>query len=78
MKHIDIDLENQDFADEFIRHIENDYGRSVARIADFKRTGLNTFDLKIIFSDFRLLEAEMRVVPQMFDFPCIQIHGIYY
>lgn len=73
-----IDLENSDLADEMIRYIEKDYGRSVARIVDFNRTGLNTFKLKIIFSDFGLLDADLKVVPLMDGCPSIQVSGTYY
>lgn len=80
MKFIDIDLENGDFADEMIRHIENDYGRSIARIADFERAKEpHTFNIKIIFTDFRLLDAKIQVMQfSCFDQPSIQIVGTYY
>jgi hypothetical protein len=80
MKDIHIDLENQDLAEEMMRHIEKDYGRSIARIAFFKKAiEPYTFDIKIIFTDFRLLEAKIKVVPySYFEVPAIEIHGIYY
>lgn len=80
MKYVNIDLENSDFADEMIRHIENDYGRSIARIADFEKAKEpHTFDIKIVFTDFRLLEAKIKVLPiSFFEQPSIQIIGTYY
>jgi hypothetical protein len=68
-----------DIADEVLRKIENDYGRSIARIPFFERAieEPNTFDIKVVFSDFRLLEAKIRVIP-LFDLATIQVDGIYY
>lgn len=79
MKRIDFNAgEHHDFADEMIRQIEKDYGRSVARIPFFENAEEpNCFDIKIIFTDFKLLEAKIRVVP-FFDMPSIQIKGTYY
>jgi hypothetical protein len=80
MKDIHIDLENQDLAEEMMKHIEKDYGRSIARIAYFKKAREPyTFDIKIIFTDFRLLEAKIQVTPyDYFELPSIQIQGIYH
>jgi hypothetical protein len=72
-----IDFEEVEFADEMIRAIEKDYGRSVARIPYFERVGRHSFDIKIIFTDFRLLEGEIKVVPS-FPLISVQIHGTYY
>jgi hypothetical protein len=79
VKRFDIDFEEQDFADEMIKAIEEDYGRQIARIAYFERNRFdpNIFSVKIIFMDFKLLEAEIKVLP-FFDMPSIQVEGIYY
>ena len=73
----DFDFEDVDFADEMIQAIEKDYGRSIQRIPFFERgKEPHTFDIKIIFTDFRLLEAKIAVIP-IYGMPTIQIHGIY-
>ncbi len=78
MTYIDIDFEDDELADKIMRSIEKDYGRSIQRIPFFER-GIepNTFDIKVIFTDFRLLEAKIIVVPY-FNYPSIQVHGTYY
>jgi hypothetical protein len=73
-----MDFENQDFADELFRMLEKDYGRSVARVAKFKRISRFNFMISIIFSDFRLMEGEIRVVETFYGNPHIEIHGVYY
>jgi hypothetical protein len=79
MARFDINFEEQDFADEMINAIEKDYGRSIARIPYFERNPIdpNSFIIKIIFADFKLLEAEISVVPS-FDIASIHVEGIYY
>jgi hypothetical protein len=72
------DFEDVEIADEVLRKIEKDYGRTIARIPFFERAKEpNTFDIKVVFSDFRLLEAKIRVIP-LFDLATIQVEGIYY
>lgn len=77
MKRVDLDIDHPDFADQIIRTIEDEYGRSVVRIPHFKQVDFNSFDIKLIFSDFRLLEAKIKVVP-FYDMPSIQIQGTFY
>jgi hypothetical protein len=72
------DFDDIDIADEIIRGIEKDYGRGIARIPFFERTGRFTFDIKVVFTDFRLLEATIVVSPCLDDVASIQVHGIYY
>jgi hypothetical protein len=76
-----IDLENSDFADIMIKAIEKDYGRSIARIPYFERAGRHTFEMKVVFTDFRLLEATISIIPDL-HFQMIagnvQIDGTYY
>jgi hypothetical protein len=67
-----------EIADEMIRAIEKDYGRMIARIPFFERTGRCSFDMKVIFTDFRLLEATIVVSPFFDELAQIQVHGIYY
>jgi hypothetical protein len=76
-----IDLENSDFADIMIDAIEKDYGRSIARIPYFERAGRNQFEMKIVFTDFRLLEATISVLPDyenIIESAHVQIDGTYY
>jgi hypothetical protein len=78
MMNYDIDLDGHDFGDELVRQIEKDYGRTIVRIPYFEHADEpNTFDIKVIFSDFKLLEGQIRVVP-LFDFATIRVSGTYY
>jgi hypothetical protein len=73
-----LDFDEEDIADHIIGAIEKDYGRMIARIPYFERTGETTFELKVIFSDFKLLEAEIQVVPYYIDgLSTIKVEGIY-
>jgi hypothetical protein len=80
--HFDIDLENADFADMMIQAIERDYGRSIARIPYFEKSGQFEFELKVVFTDFRLLEATISILPDYVNLSLesstIQIEGTYY
>ena len=77
-RHFDeIDFHGMDMADEMIAAIEKDYGRSIQRILIFKKTGRHTFDIVCIFSDYKMLQAEIKVV-QMYDLPSVIVEGIYY
>lgn len=73
-----LDLEEVDFADEMIRAIEKDYGRSIARIAKFHKVDYNAFEITIVFVDFKVLEGIIEVIPCFSDMPSIQVQGIYY
>jgi hypothetical protein len=76
MKYLDFD--ELEIADDIISAIENDYGRDIARIPYFKRASDNfAFDIKIIFTDFRLLEGQIKIVP-FFDMMTVQVDGIFY
>jgi len=77
MREIEIDFDDADFFDVMIAELEKEYGRSVARIAKLERINFDAFNVSIIFSDFRLLEAEVNVKnysPYSFD-PIVQIRG---
>lgn len=70
---------NEDFADEIFRKIEQDYGRGIARVPYFERSSTpHCFDIKIIFTDFKLLEGQIRVIPFFEMGATVQIEGIYY
>lgn len=74
---LDLDFEGMDFADEMLRQIEKDYGRSIMRIPKFKRTEKFCFNITIIFTDYKIFEGEIKVI-DVFEMPAIQIHGNYY
>ena len=61
MREIEIDFDDAEFVDVMIDELEKEYGRSVARIAKLEPLTSYSFEVIIIFSDFRLLEAEIRV-----------------
>lgn len=71
------DVEQPDFVDEMLEAIEKDYGRSIQRIAKFNQISKYAFQISIVFSDFRLLEADLKIV-EMYGLPSIEIHGIYF
>jgi hypothetical protein len=77
MREIEIDFDDTDFLDVMINELEKEYGRSVARIAKLKAISLYSFEVIVVFSDFRLLEAE--VIVQDYGFmPSVHIRGNYY
>jgi hypothetical protein len=71
------DLEGVDFADQMLDAIQKDYGRKIMRIPKFKQVSKLGFKITIIFTDYRLLEANIKVV-NLLDMPSITIEGIYY
>jgi hypothetical protein len=80
MREIEIDLDNTDFFDVMINELEKEYGRTVARIAKLERTSPYSFEVTVVFSDFRLLEAEVNVSnisPYTLE-PLVTIRGEYY
>jgi hypothetical protein len=75
---MNLDFYDLDIADELIRAIEKDYGRGIARIPHFERADEpHTFDVKIVFTDFRLFEGTIQVIP-FFDMASVKVEGIYY
>jgi hypothetical protein len=80
MREIEVDFENMEFFDVMIAELEKEYGRSVARIAKLERTSYFSFNISVIFSDFRLLEAEVNVASPspLFYEPVVTIRGEYY
>jgi hypothetical protein len=78
MKHFDIDLNEVEFADELFKQIENDYGRSIARIPKFKIVSPFHYRISVIFTDFKLLEADMILNANFFDEVSIEVTGVYY
>jgi adenine/guanine phosphoribosyltransferase-like PRPP-binding protein len=73
----EVDFEGIDLADEMIAAIEKDYGRSIQRIPRFKKTGSHRFDIICIFSDYRMLQAEVKIV-DIYGVASITVEGIYY
>lgn len=80
MREIEIDFDDVDFFDVLIAEVEKEYGRSVARIAKLERINFDAFNVSIIFSDFRLLEAEVNVTSySIIGFePIVTIRGEYH
>jgi len=80
MREIELDFDDREFFDVMIAEIEKEYGRSVARIAKLERINFDAFNVSIIFSDFRLLEAEVNVRNySLYDFePIVTIRGEYH
>jgi hypothetical protein len=71
------ELSGYDFADDVLRAIEKDHGRSIVKIPKFKRIGKTRFLISIIFSDFTLLEAEIEIKDRS-GLATIDIYGVYY
>lgn len=71
-------FDETDIADEVLRNIEKEYGRSIARIPQFERVDYNIFDIKIIFTDFKLLEGQITVLPFHNIGATIRVSGTYY
>ena len=80
MREIEIDFDEMEFFDVMINELEKEYGRSVARLAKIERTSSYSFDITVVFSDFRILEAEVNVSNNsVFDFePVVTIRGEYH
>ena len=70
------DFDDTEIADEVFRAIEKDYGRGIARVPYFERTDFCTFDIKIVFTDFKLLEAKIFVIP-FHGMATVRVEGIY-
>jgi hypothetical protein len=77
MKYYNVDLENVDFADEMIRAIEKDYGRTIVRIPKFNKRSATSFDITIVFTDFRILEAVISI-EEINYLPTLVIQGCYF
>lgn len=73
----EIDFNGNDLAEDLIKIIEKDYGRTVYRIPKFARTHLHGFKMTCIFTDYTLLEADIIISP-VNDIPTIEIHGKYF
>jgi hypothetical protein len=65
-----------DFIDELITVIEMEYGEEVARIVKLKES-LGAYHMTIIFKDYCLLEAKIKVC-EFCDMPSVRIQGNYY
>ena len=75
---MDFDYEQKEIVDELIKGIEAEYGKSVVRIAYLEATdNPYIFDIKVIFTDFRLLDGQIVIQP-IDDIVTVRIQGIYY
>ena len=72
-----LEFDETEIADEIFRAIEKEYGRGIARIPFFERTDSNIFELKVIFTDFKLLEARIIVIPY-YGMASVKVEGFYY
>lgn len=79
MKIINLEYdENTDFVDKMIQTIEKEYGCPIARIPHFEKVeNSNSFDLKIIFTDFKYLEGQVHIIPYDHS-TSIEIQGTFY
>lgn len=66
-----------DYAAEMIAAIETSYGSSVQRIVKYHELGNNVLQLTLVFTDYRILEAKVRVETILGE-PGITIEGTYY
>lgn len=71
------ELSGVDFADDLLRAIENEYGRTIMKIPKFNRITYNKFLISVIFSDYRLLEGEIEVF-ELYGMPAIKLDGTYF
>jgi hypothetical protein len=71
------ELNGVDFAEDLLKTIENEYGRTIMKIPKFSRIAYNKFLISIIFSDYRLLEGEIEVI-ELYGMPAIKLEGTYY
>ena len=73
-----INFEEVDFADEMLRRIEKDYGRSVQRIAKFnKGYERNSFLITIVFTDHVIFEGKIKIY-EIHGEAMIKVEGAYY
>lgn len=70
-------LKGIDFADDMLRAIEKDYGRTIMKIPKFRRILNNVFAISIIFTDYTLLEAEVSII-DLYGMPALKVEGNYF
>lgn len=61
------------YATEIFEQIENEYGQKIERIIKFKEKN-DIFFMTIIFSDYRMLEAMIKI-ETLYRMPAIRIEG---
>lgn len=66
-----------DFVETMIAALEDDYQCEVQRVARLKQISRCDFSVSLIFTDYRLLEAEIKVVTK-YGMPALEINGTYY
>lgn len=71
------ETEQPDFVDEMIAALEEDYQCEVERVARMKQISKYVFAVSVIFTDYRLLDAEIQIT-ERYGLPCIEIRGVYY
>lgn len=70
-------MENVDFAAEIFKAVENNYGKPIKRIGKFEDCGKQGFKIIMIFTDYRILEAKVKVETVLGEH-CITLEGTYY
>ena len=70
-------MKNVDYAAEMLKAIETNYGQQVQRIVKYRELGNSVLLLTIIFADYRMLEAKVKVETILGE-PGITIEGTYY
>jgi hypothetical protein len=70
-------MEKMDYAAEIFKAVEGNYGKQIKRIVKFEEYGKHGFKLNIIFTDYRILEAKVKVETVLGE-PCITLEGTYY
>ena len=65
-----------DIVDEILEAIETEYGRKIERVVKLDDIE-EGFKITIIFSDYRLLEAKVKV-KTIYTAPSVVIQGTYY
>lgn len=66
-----------DLVDTIIAALEDDYQCNVHRVAKMNQVSKYRFSVSIIFTDYRLLEADINIVTK-YGLPALEICGIYY
>lgn len=66
-----------DLVESIIAALEEDYNCEVQRVARMNQLSKFHFTVSLIFTDYRLLEAEIKVITK-YGLPALEICGVYY
>lgn len=73
---MNFELQENEFVDHLLFEIEQHHGGKIQRIVKCEEL-IGSFKISLIFEDYTLLEARVRV-HTTFDTPTLQVHGTYY